>query len=45
MEPSEQAFPPARRLMSWRWARLSLAVLIVLALLWSAAWFYVPPLV
>jgi uncharacterized protein involved in outer membrane biogenesis len=45
MEPSEQPFPPARGLMSWRWPRISLAVLIVLALLWSAAWFYVPPLV
>jgi hypothetical protein len=44
MESSEPISPPARSLVSRRGLRRTAIVVVVLALLWSAAWFYVPPL-
>ena len=45
MESSEPFLSPGRRFVARRGVRRACVVFIVLGLVWSAAWFYVPPIV
>ena len=45
MDPIEAAPPPASKSTAFRVLRYAVATAVVIAVLWSAAWFYVPPIV